>query len=82
MQTLEEASCLLSTDVVHIGLHKLLRMKISGSSGHDEAETAVVESLRKHLSRDGVYKWVDVLAALAKEICYWIEYCDIMLTFF
>lgn len=53
MQKLEEAGCLLRRDGLQISLDKLLQMNISGSSMDVEHETSIVETLRKHLSREG-----------------------------
>lgn len=73
MQTLEEAYSFLSWEGWQINLDKLLRRNIGRSFGDAESETAIVETLREHCSRDGGHKFVDVIRKKTKETFDWIE---------
>lgn len=55
-------------------------MNISSSLRDVVSETAIVETLRKHLLTDVVYKLVDVTKAQKYETCYLSENGDLVLT--
>lgn len=56
-------------------------MKMSGSSRDYEHECALVKTLRRDFSKDGVFKFADVVGAQANKACDQIENGEIVLTF-
>lgn len=81
MLKLEEACRSLAGEGWQIKLDYLLKMDICVSPRGVELETVVVETLKKHLSSDGAYKFSDIIRAQAKEACNWIDDSNIMLMF-
>lgn len=81
LPTLEEAGCLLPRNGWQINLAKLLRMIISRSYRDVVRETAVGQTLTKHLSTDRAYNFADIIGVQAKETSNWIEDRYIVLTF-
>lgn len=61
-------------------MDKLLRMNISRYTRNVDHESAAVQALRKHLSRDSIYVLVDLVAGQAKGTFDCIEDRNIMLT--
>lgn len=57
----ENAVCLLTNGRMQVRLDNLLKMNMSGSSRDDEPEASVLEMLRKHFTRDGVFKFTDMI---------------------
>lgn len=62
-------------------MDKPLRMNIGGSSSDFVSETTVMETLRKHLLTDGVFKFSAAIMMQAKEKCDLIENSDKILRF-
>lgn len=56
-------------------------MNKSGPSKNSVFETAVVKTLKKHLSAYLASKFPDVIRAQTKETCVWIKDGGIVLTF-
>lgn len=78
MQKLEEAGCSLPKDGLQITLDNLLRINTGGSYRDVMFETAVVKSLRKHLSMEGVWKLSEAIRAQTKDQCNCIEDRDVV----